>query len=270
MRRYLIAAVAAGGVLLLGTAPAQADDLPLPATDQGAGGLLGGVLDPGGAVGGVNPLGGDTTMENPLGGPPIVDFKPGDNSVTPPKLPGAGTAPGLPGAGTAPEKNAKPADGPNNSLGLPVVGDLLGGGGLPVLGGLNGGGSSGLERPVAGQESGLVGSNLPLLGGLLPDEPARTLPVAADDPSDVSGLPQGGTDVPPDTTAPAPDTAAPAPDTAAPAPDTAAPAPGAGGSDTAGPGDDQSRLQEEPIDDEASERPFSDGRPIAGEDPDFK
>lgn len=240
MRRYLIAAVAAGGLLLLlGAGPAQADDLPLPATDQGAGGLLGDLLGPAGGVAGVNPLGGDTTMENPLGGPPIVDFKPGDNSVTPPKLPGSETAPEA-----ASKKKKK--NGPNNSIGLPVVGDLLGGG-LPLVNGL-GGGATGQERPVAGQESGLIGSDLPLLGGLLPEKPVRRLPAAATDPADVSGLPQGGSDVLPDTK-----------------PGNATPPPNA-----AGPGDDQQRLQEEPIDDEASERPFSDGRPVAGQDPDFR
>jgi hypothetical protein len=60
-------------------------------------------------------------------------------------------------------------------------------------------------------------------------------------------MPPGGTDVPPATTPG----------------DTPA-------TDTAGPGDDRKRLHEEPIDDEASTgRAFSDGRPVAGEDPDY-
>ena len=74
MRRYLIAAAAAGGLLLLGGAPARADEKPAPAVDQG--GLLGDVLDPAGGV----------RVPSPLDDSPIVDVKPGTNSVAPPAL----------------------------------------------------------------------------------------------------------------------------------------------------------------------------------------
>ncbi|MEV7622031.1 hypothetical protein [Actinoplanes sp. NPDC089786] len=267
MRKYLIAAAVTGGLVLFGAGPAQADERPLPVVDQ-----VGGMLDPaaGGAkpsVGGLNPLGDGMTLDNPLGEAPIVDFKPGTNSVTPPKLPG-GAAPATSTAKSTAKATEDKADGPNNGIstgvgGLPVVGDLMNGGGLPLLGGGGvGGGATGGERPVATQESRLLGSDLPLLGGLLPEKPARTLPAAVgDDPADVSGLPQGGTDVPAATkpaTKPADDT----PPATKPGSDTPAPA-------AQGPGDDQQRLAEEPIDNE-SERPFSDGRPVTGEDPDFK
>jgi hypothetical protein len=120
----------------------------------------------------------------------------------------------------------------------------------------------------------LLGDNMSLLGGLggltglLPVSSARTLPA-------VSGMPAGGTpvapsDVPPGTTTPAADDTTPPADT--PPADATAPAkkPAA---DPATASD--SRLHEEPIDPEGRSgatdtRKFSDGRPVAGVDSQFK
>ncbi|MEV6494424.1 hypothetical protein AB0M20_38255 [Actinoplanes sp. NPDC051633] len=295
MRRYLIAAAAAGGLLLLGS-PAQAED-QTPAAGQG--GLLGGVMDPAGGV--LNPDGG-VRVASPLDDSPIVSVKPGTNTVpTDSVLPAEKGKPRT-GLGSARQAGAaQTARRPAATGGLPVLGGgglpvaggglpvaggglpVAGGGGLPALGGLpvvggllpNGGDGLpvGGGLPVGragGTESGLLGSDLPLLGGLLPDEPAHTLPADADDPadaSDVSGLPPGGTDVPPGTTpGTTPD------DTPSTKPIKPATKPGDDRAPSAaGPGDDRKRLHEEPIDDEAStDRKFSDGRPVAGVDPDYR
>jgi hypothetical protein len=254
MRRYLIVAAAAGGLLLLGGAPAYADQDPA--------GPLGGLLDP---AGGVN-------LENPLGDSPVIKVKPGTNTPALPTLPGAPAAPtegGLPSArtglgGAKPARPAEPAADVVKSLrdddfavaDVPV-GDLLNGGGLTGL--MPDGSAPGGPAPVASKESGLLGGGVPLLGGLggLLPEPARTLPA---DVPDASGMPGGGTAVDPADTG----TDKPAgPDPAASSP-AAEPQPN-------GPGDDDKRLHEEPIDDEAGGgRTFSDGRPVAGQDPDYK
>ena len=85
----------------------------------------------------------------------------------------------------------------------------------------------------------------------------------ADDP-DVSGMPPGGTSLPPTTS---PGATAPG---ATSGPATSGPAT-FGRPSTSGPGDDDKRLHEEPIDNEASNgRTFSDGRPVAGTDPDYR
>jgi len=286
MPRYLIAAAAAGGLLLLGGAPAQADDQTAPAAGQG--GLLGGVMDPAGGV--LNPDGG-VRLQNPLDNSPIVSVKPGTNGVPAGAVAPAEKTEPRTGLGDAKKGDAKRGDAKKGVArtanantaaedlpvlggtgGLPVVGNTGGGlpalSGLPVVGGLlpNGGGLPVAGRD-AGAESGLLGSDLPLLGGLLPDEPARTLPAGADDPAggpDVSGLPPGGTDVPPGTTPGTTPTTTPSTTPTTTPGDTPAP-------DAAGPGDDKKRLHEEPIDDEAAGgRAFSDGRPVAGVDPDFK
>jgi hypothetical protein len=73
-------------------------------------------------------------------------------------------------------------------------------------------------------------------------------------------MPDGGLPVNQPATTPA----APADD--APAPAVSTPPPG-------GPGDDDPRLHEEPVDDDEAAnggRPFSDGRPVAGEDADYQ
>ena len=252
-------AAAAGGLLLLGGAPAYADQNPAPA------GPLGGLLDPDGGL----------HVENPLDGSPVIKVKPGTNTPALPTLPSTPATPtegGLPSArtGLGGAEPARPADAAADvvkSVGdddfavadVPV-GEILQGGGLPGL--MPDGSAPGGTAPVARKESGLLGGGLlGGLGGLLP-EPARTLPA---DVPDTSGMPGGGTDVDPADTG----TAKPAgqkPATADPATSRPAAQP-----DPGGPGDDDKRLHEEPIDNEAGAgRTFSDGRPVAGEDPDYK
>jgi hypothetical protein len=262
MRKYLIAAAVAGGVLLFGGAPAYADENPAPANP------LGGLLDPAGGL----------SIENPLGDSPAIRVKPGTNTPALPGLPPAAPPAVVPGAaapeelpaartglgGAKPELPAADVVGGRNPLprdfavgNLPMA-DVLSGGGLPVIGGLLPNGRAADDRATT-EKSGLLGDGVPLLGGLgglLPEEPARTLPADPDEP-DMSGMPAGGTAVDtPASTDPATDPADPA---VAAAPDAA------------GPGDDDQRLHEEPIDNEAAGgRTFSDGRPVAGADPDYK
>lgn len=276
MRRYLIAAAAAGGLLLLGGAPAYADANPAP-----GGGPLGGILDPDGGV----------KIDSPLGDNPIIGVKPGSNSPALPTLPGGDLLPGgetaapaeagLPSArtGLGGAKAAQPAadvvgQSPLGGVGddsfsvanVPV-GSVLSGGGLSSLG-LMPDGSPAVapaESPkgTPATEAGLLGGGMPLLGGLggLLPEPARTLPA---DVPDTSGMPAGGTpaDAPADKPAGTP---ADTPVDPAVTDEDPGKAP-----DPAGPGDDDKRLHEEPIDNEAGAgRSFSDGRPVAGPDPDF-
>ena len=259
MRKYLIVAAAAGGLLLLGGAPAYADDNPAPA----------------GLVGGLDPAGG-LSLDSPLGDSPLVDVKPGKNSVpAAPQTPSVRSLPTVPSSATGVSSSENDLPGARTGLGgaapdLPAaevvggalpqsgggplgalpVGNLLGGG-RSLIGGLLPNGQVPLA-PATARESGLLGEGAPLLGGLgglgglLPPSTG-----AAD--RDVTGMPAGGTAVDPPATGPAP---------ASPA--TAAPA-------GAGPGDDRKRLHEEPIDNEASGgRTFSDGRPVAGTDPDYQ
>ena len=228
MRTSLFAAVAAGGLLLLGAAPAHADDRPAP-------GLLGGLLDP---AGGILPTDG-LDVDNPVGDAPLVDVDPGDD--TPPVVPT------LPAEGATPAARTGLGDvrRPGRATAAPTRPAARAAEVRPVAQVLGGLLPDGRASVADTRESGLPGGDLPLLGGLLPAEPVRTLPAGADDP-DVSGLPGGGSDVPPSTT--------PAPS------DTSAD----------GPGDDGVRLGEEPIDDEAGGRAFSDGRPVAGADPDYR
>ena len=208
MRKYLFAAVAAGGLLLLGAAPAHADERPAP-------GMLGGLLDP---AGGLLPADGLTV--DPLGDTPLVDVDPGDNTPSVvPTLPAEGTTPaartGL-GGGTA--DRPKPAASPSAAPSTPVGRVRAAAAAVrPVaLAGLLPDGRASAPDP---RESGL-----PLLGGLLGGEPVHTLPADAGDPG-LSGMPAGGSDVPPPA--------------------------------------------EEPAGDEAGGREFSDGRPVAGVDPDY-
>ena len=278
MRKYLIVAAAAGGLLLLGGAPAYADENPVPA------GPLGGILDPAGSV--LDPANG-VRLDNPLGEAPLVKVKPGSNTPALPALPTSAARPagavapaenGLPAArtglgGAKPAKPALPAadvvDGTLPTDDFSVANMQV----KELLGGLMPDGSSpwaaapGTTAAASAQESGLLDNGVPLLGGLggLLPEPARTLP--ADDP-DTSGMPAGGTDVDPPSTTPAPD----ADDPAASDPATSDPATSdpAAQPDPSGPGDDDKRLHEEPIDNEAGGRAFSNGRPVAGPDPDYK
>jgi hypothetical protein len=271
MRKYLYAGAMAGGLLLLGAAPAHADTIPAPINAQQGGGV-GDLLGPDGGLG----------LDNPLGGAKVLNIDPGTNT---PDLTGAagGVLPddnGLPAARTGlgqagarpAAKTARPAAGtvredlpgvgggglPTGSLGQLPIGNLLGGGLLGNL--LPGGVPSGLPgtpRSAAGPESRLLARDLPLLGGglggLLPASP-RTLPAFSGWPA--GGTPVAASDVP--ATDPQPATQPAARPAAEPAQDPA----------TAG----DARLHEEPIDPEgkAGTRTFSDGRPVAGVDSDYK
>lgn len=300
MKKYLFAAAAAGGILLFAAAPAQADVLPAPTGAQG--GLLDGLIDPAGNVSPANGL----SVDNPLGGK-LLDMKPGkagidlqDSNVLPRESGAPAARTGLGGAAPADQRptrvtgqsssSSRPGSSP-----LPVGGGALGGGalgglpvsnllsgGLPLIGGLMPSGRATTTAP-GNTESGLLGGGIPLLGGLgglLPEDGPTTLPADAGDPV-ASGMPGGGTAVPPATDPGGTDDTDPVLTDPAPAdaPGDAKPAdtkpgdakPGTAKPGVAGPGDDAKRLHEEPIDNEASSnRKFSDGRPVAGSDPDFQ
>jgi hypothetical protein len=277
MRKYLYAGAMAGGFLLLGAAPAHADVQPAPAGAQQGAGALGGLL---GSGGGLDPAGG-LRISDPLGGSgSVLDVKPGNNSADVPDAAGKlvpapdGVPAARTGLGRAGDRNAaRPArperrpsaealpgvgDGlPTGALGGLPVSNLLGSG-LPLLGGLlPNGQTAGFGR--ADRESGLLGSDLPLLGGLLPD--VSSVPAA---PS-ASGLPAGGTAVTPAQEQPA------QPQPAQPQPAQHKPAAPAAAEDPATANDP--RLHEEPTDPEgkgSGRRAFSDGRPVAGADPDYR
>jgi hypothetical protein len=195
MRKYLYAGVVASGFLLIGAAPAYADVQPAPAdAQQDAGGLLG-------SAGGIG-------LDNPLDGTPLLDVKPGANSILPQDddVPPART--GFGQAGEAPIEAAQQPVAPQD---IPYPG-----GSIPTPGGLS-------DLPVGG---GLFGGTIPVVGGLLPNGPslarnsARTLPA-------ISGMPAGGTSVPADATStPADGTSAPAAGTSVPAGGTSVPAGG--------------------------------------------
>jgi hypothetical protein len=287
MRKYVIIAAAAGGLLLGGT-PAYADQHPA--------GPLGGLLDPAG--GGIN-------LDNPVDGNPIITVKPGSNTPALPAAPGLPTA-GLPTSDGTPTEDASPSarTGLGGARSTPPadvvggsplgsvrdddfgvadvpVGRLLNGGGVPGLGLMPDGSAPLAPTGPSSRESGLLTGGVPLLGGLggLLPEPARTLP--ADGP-DTSGMPAGGTAVDPTDTGDPADIGDPAatggPADAAGPDQPAGDPPGKPGSgdpatddpDPSGPGDDDNRVHEEPADDEAGGRSFSTGRPVAGEDPDYK
>jgi hypothetical protein len=167
---------------------------------------------------------------------------------------GGGLTGGAPGGGL-----------PTGGLSNLVPANLLGGG-------LLGGGLTPDGRTAsagAPRESALFDGGVPLLGGLgglLPaNETPRTLPATGDDTP--TGMPAGGTDVDPALVDPPQGKPADGPTGA-----------GQDGDDrAAGPAADQPvddpRLHEEPVDDEAGgkKRSFSDGgRPVAGEDEDFR
>lgn len=307
MRKWFYAGAVAGGFLLLGAAPAHADVVPGPA--GGLLGSLDGGQGPGDEPRlGLDPAGG-LNLASPLGGSPLMDVQPGHNSadVTGPAadlLPKHDDEPAReadePG-GRKPARGSAPAD-------LPLIGGLTGGGssrGGLGGGGLGGGGlaGGGAGRPGGGlgnlipanllgggllgggltpdgrmasaaapRESALFDGGVPLLGGLgglLPaNEVPRTPPADDDTPT---GMPAGGTPVDPALVDPAP--ADPA--LVDPADPQAGNGKGKGKNGKSGKGQsvDDPRLHEEPTDDEAGgkKRTFSTGgRPIAGEDQDFK
>src|SRR4051812_27784616 len=195
MRKYLYAGAVAGGLLLLGAAPAYADVQPAPAGAQQDAGALGGLL--GSTGGGLDPAGG-LRLSDPLGGSgSLLDVKPGDNSADVPGAAGSlvPAQDGVPAARTGlgeaadrtGERPARPANRPATEDlpavggGLPIsnlpISNLLGGG-LPLIGGLMPNGpTAGLSRGE--QESGLLGGDLPLLGGLLANGPIASAAPAA-------------------------------------------------------------------------------------------
>jgi hypothetical protein len=281
MRKWFYAGAVVGGFLLLGAAPAHADLIPAPAD-----GLLpsanghGIGLDPAGSL----------NLESPLGGASrLVSIRPGQNSTD---LQGAGSSLSdmLPSDGSLLRAPGEPIDSERGAglapAGLPLArsggvtgaraGRGLGGlsGGLPtgnltslIPSGLLGGGllGGGLLSPAAAhRESTLFDGGLPLLGGLGGLMPVNETPDTdpADD-RDATSMPAGGTAV--DPSAADPSTVDPAADPATVDPATVDPAIDEPVRDP--------RVHEEPIDDEASagKRAFSEGgRPIAGEDEDFK
>ena len=277
MRKWFYAGAVVGGFLLLGAAPAQADLIPAPAdgllpsaNGQGIG------LDPAGSL----------NLESPLGGASrLVSIRPGQNSAD---LQGAGSSLSdmLPSDGSLLQgPRGSIGQGQNTGLapaGLPLARSgaaaggrtgrglgQLGGGGLPtgsltglIPTGLLGGGLLGggfLSSAGAPRESTLFDGGLPLLGGLGGLMPVNETPDTDPADDDVTGMPAGGTVVDPAAVDPAPvDPTLVDPAPVDPAIDEPVRDP---------------RVHEEPIDDEASggKRAFSEGgRPIAGEDEDFK
>lgn len=266
MRKYLYAGVVAGCFLLLGAAPAYADAVPAPHAAQAADGQqpdgsgpLDGLLDPANGL----------SLDQPLGGSPLIDVNPGDNSLLPHQdgEPAARTGFGTAGAQ---ERHTRPR--PNGSLPLPVsggglptgalsqlpIGQLLGGG-LPLIGGLLPDGQSPIGGLTRSQEAGLLDGGLPLLGGLgglgglLPASNVRTLPA-------LSGLPAGGTAIDDQPVQARPARIKPAKS------EPARPQPAATPADPATAND--ARLHEEPTD--PADRTFSTGRPVAGQDPEYR
>jgi hypothetical protein len=283
---YAGAALTAGGILLFGAAPAQADEL-LPGTDvarQQADQQLADLLGQSNGLSLENPLRHSSLQDSPAAKTPLMQFKSGQNTPDTNRiLPGESTSeprPQLPAADVMRNNSLNGTDlgSPFDSLPvqqLPVnnvpLNGLLGGG-LPLLGGLNPNGEqpSAVDRPTVRQAEAFSGG-LPLLGGLGGLLPVNDLPGKPD----TSGLPAGGTAVQPADTTPAP-TAAARP-SVAPSPAFSAPAP-AEPADKTAPADkpkpaatpDDPRLHEEPIDDDSEKREFSpNGRPIGAVDPEY-
>ena len=308
MRKWFYAGAVASGFLLLGAAPAKADVIPAPAggllgslsggqglDDQGLG------LDPAGGLNLASPLGGSPLMDfkpgqnsadftGPASGVLSKDdarTREADESVrgsAPANLPrtggltgeSAGGGGGLRGGGSSGGGSGRPAqrDGGLSDL---IPANLLGGGLLG--GGLTPDGR--MASAEAPRESALFDGGVPLLGGLgglLPaNEVPRTLPDTGDDTP--TGMPAGGTAVDPALV----DPASGDPASGDPASGNPADAQTGGGKHGKGKGKagdpavgrpvDDPRLHEEPIDDEAGgkKRSFSaGGRPVAGEDQDFR
>lgn len=248
MRKWFYAGAVVGGFLLVGAAPAHADDvIPAP-----AGGLTG-LLPAQGA--GLDPAGG-LSLPNPLGDGPLVDVKPGTNNadLNGVDVPRSAVAPAAEPTDRTPATALPAEDLPAADVvggALPqasgiLPSNLLGGqalGQLPLLGGLGGLTPDGRIPTGTPQESGLFTGGLPLLGGLGGLLPANEIPAGAGALPALNGLPAGGTDVTPSALT-----------------DTADDDPA-----------DDPRAHEEPADDEATpQRTFSaGGRPVAGRDRDF-
>jgi hypothetical protein len=319
MRKWFYAGAVAGGFLLLGAAPAQADVVPAP-----VGGLLGSLGDGSGSPGlggaqglGLDPAGG-LNLASPLGGSPLTDIKPGQNSadVSGPasdvlSQDDVRTREADEPAGRAATRGSAPAD-------LPLLGGLTGGGSSGGLGGgLTGGsagggragdraGQSGSGQAIGGlgnlipanllggglwgggltadgrmapaegpRESALFDGGVPLLGGLgglLPaNETPRTLPATGDDTP--TGMPAGGTAVDPALDPALVDPADGQAGNAKDGKDGSKNGKGQAGKPAADQAVEDPRLHEEPTDNETGgkKRSFSDGgRPVAGEDEDFR
>jgi hypothetical protein len=284
---YAGAALAAGGVLLFGAAPAQADLLPgADIAQQQADQQLADLLGQSNGITLENPLRHSSLQDSPAASNPVMQFKAGQNKPDlNPLLPGESTAangkprPQLPAADVV--RNGSPLQQlPLQQLPvqqfpvqqLPIGGMSLNGlfgGGFPLLGGLNPDGRlpSAAQRPTARQTE-VFGGGVPLLGGLGGLLPVNNLP----EQPDTAGLPVGGTAVRPAPGTPAASTKPAVAATPAPVASTA-PAP----ADKTAPVDEPSpaatpddpRLHEEPTDD-SEKREFSpDGRPIGGVDPEF-
>jgi hypothetical protein len=302
-KMWWASAVVAGGIILFGTAPAQADPL-LPGTadaQEQTNNALNYVLN--------KTNGMVVSTEDPMGPGSPVRLQAGDNQTgLPAALPreNAGApGPDLPAADVVGGALARPAGGAGaRPIGnLPIrrlpIGTLdLIGGGLPLLGGLlpDGGTPSLAARPTTWQAESFDGG-LPLLGGLGGVAPVNSLPrsLPGTDVPDVAGLPGGGLLVVDPAKAPG----RPAAPSAAPTAVAPAAAPGAPGSSasstptasssaptaasSASPPDsvarpvtsatpDDPRLHEEPVDGEASHRRAftADGRPVAGVDQQYR
>ena len=298
-KSWYAGAAVAGGILLFGAAPAQADLLPGTGTaEQQADERLTDLL---GRTNGitVDPLGHSSLNNTPAGQNPLLQYRSGRNTpeldrVLPgeprPSLPAANVVGGAlrrPSA-ARPHDHRPVRDLPVRRFPIRSL-PLFGIGGLPLLGGLLPDGGRGIaDDRTTTRQAEMFDGGMPLLGGLgglLPvNEAPRTLPARAE--PDTSGMPAGGTAVRPGrtkpghtksarsatpATTPAATAATPAasepPAVADPAAATDKPAP----QPTATP--DDPRLHEEPIDDETTEqrRPFSaDGRPIAGIDEEYR
>ena len=247
--RYAGAALA-GGIILFGAAPAQADLLPGTGTaeqqaDERLADLLGktnGItVDPLGhsTLNGGMPTQPRTGLRTGQNQPSLDPLLPGESATEPPHLPAADVV----GSGLR-RPPARPA-GPGWSLPiddlpmrrfpihrLPVFDT----GGLPLFAGLLPDGGPGVADDRATlRQAEMFDGGMPLLGGLgglLPVNGApRTLPAAGAEP-DASGMPAGGTAVRPDAQPAAPVAAATdapagpatsAPGGASPAPVTATP-----------------------------------------------
>ncbi|GIE97972.1 hypothetical protein [Paractinoplanes rishiriensis] len=293
-------AVAASGFVLFGATPAQADLLPGTGTaEQQADERLADLLGQSNGIDVQNPLRYSTMGQTPLGNSPVMQFKSGQNSPDlNPLLPGESAnepRPSLPAAdvvGGALQRPGSALQRPagNSSLDrlnlqqLPLR-NLLGG--LPLFGLAPDGRFSGaaIQQPATARQAEHFDGGLPLLGGLGGLMPVNELPrtAPAGDKPDTSGLPAGGMAVlPAATTPPAfgdtkPDTSQVDPAADKPKQDDPAPAkpakPGKPAGEKPRPAvePEDPRLHEEPVEGEASQRPFSpDGRPIAGIDEEYK
>jgi hypothetical protein len=304
---WFAGAVVAGGFVLFGATPAQADLLPGTGTaEQQTDERLADLLGRSNGVNVENPLRYSTLGNTPIGSQPVMQFQAGQNS---PDLNAV-----LPGESADAKRPRPPAAdvvggalqrhtgaGPVRRLDWPHL-PLQQFFGLPLFGGMlpDGGWPSALQQPTMRQAEAFDGG-MPLLGGLGGLLPVNELPRTA--PSggkpDTSGLPAGGVTVVPAAGNPA---AGPAAATAParpggqapaagqlPAGQTAGPAagPAPAGQTTAGQPakpakqpkpaatPDDPRLHEEPLDEpvdgEAGHRTFSpDGRPVAGIDQQYK